>query len=122
MQISDAARHVGVAAHVLRHWEEVGVLRPCRTASGHRVYDDELVAQARLVRICRRAGLSLAELATLASSDLQDRAALIVTKRREIAREREALDRADSFLAHTLECRHPVVTDCPDCTDFARTG
>lgn len=65
MKIADAAARAGVAPHVLRHWEDVGVLRPARSPAGHRVYDETLVALARLVLVCQRAGFSLSEIAEL---------------------------------------------------------
>lgn len=39
-RIAGAADQLGVATHVLRHWEDVGVIVPERLSSGHRVYDD----------------------------------------------------------------------------------
>ncbi|AKU14807.1 MerR family transcriptional regulator [Luteipulveratus mongoliensis] len=119
MRIGDAADQLGVAAHVLRHWEDVGVLVPKRAASGHRVYDDELVARARLVQVCQRAGLSLKEIQRLGASDQSHRVDLIEQRRASIATDLAALSRADRFLEHVLECRHPLVSECPDCAGFA---
>lgn len=35
-----------------------------------------------------------------------------------IEERRRELELAESFLGHVLECVHPVVTECPACTDF----
>lgn len=122
MKIADAAARLGVATHVLRHWEDVGVLHPRRSASGHREYAEEEVAIAGLVQVCQRAGLSLAEIAALHDADAAARVALVAAKRVEIAGAQAALARADAFLAHLLECRHPVVMQCPECLAFSQSS
>lgn len=122
-KIGDAAATLGIAAHVLRHWESVGLLAPPRSPSGHRVYDDQTLDRARLIRTLQRTGLSLSQIRLLAVGEHDDRIALIDTRRAEI-RDRVALLRdTDRFLAHILTCRHPVIAECPDCSDFiARPG
>ncbi|MGY2062412.1 helix-turn-helix domain-containing protein, partial [Nocardia gipuzkoensis] len=47
-RIGDAAAELGIEAHVLRHWESVGLLTPPRTPSGHRSYDRQTLDQARM--------------------------------------------------------------------------
>lgn len=116
LKVGDAAAHLGVAAHVLRHWEDVGLLRPARLASGHRAYDDQALAHARMIQICQRAGLSLAEIRSLAVADRGRRVDAITAKRAEIAEHAAALERADRFLAHVVTCVHPIVSECEECT------
>ena len=86
-RIGDAAATLAVAPHVLRHWEDVGLLRPGRLSSGHRAYDDQTIGQARLIQICQRAGLSLAEIKELGRRDRGNRIALIESKRAQIAQQ-----------------------------------
>ncbi|WP_262403339.1 MerR family transcriptional regulator [Actinomadura sp. CNU-125] len=59
--IGEVAADLGIEAHVLRHWEDVGALTVRRDGNGHRVYDDGAVEQARTVLKLRRVGLSLPE-------------------------------------------------------------
>ena len=115
-RIGDAAATLGVAAHVLRHWEDVGLLRPGRLSSGHRAYDDQTIGQARMIQICQRAGLSLAEIKELGIGDRGDRIALIDSKRAQIAEQVSSLRLADNFLAHIAHCEHPVISECPQCS------
>ena len=122
-RIGDAAATLAVATHVLRHWEDVGLLRPRRLSSGHRAYDEQVIGQARMIQICQQAGLSLAEIKELAKRDRGDRIALIESKRDQIAQQLSSLRRADRFLAHIAHCAHPVISECPECsalTDPAR--
>lgn len=122
MRIGAAATAIGVPSHVLRHWEDVGVLVPDRNGGGHRTYDDELLARARLVLLCQRAGLSLAEIRRMLAGDQRRRADLLAAQREQIAVRIAALQRTDGFLAHVLSCTHPVVTECPECAGFAEAS
>lgn len=122
MRIGDAAAALGLATHVLRHWEDMRVLVPPRAPSGHRVYDDELVAQARVVVKCQRAGLSLQEIATLLHGGRDDRVRIIATHRERIIQDIRTLSQTEDFLTHVLTCQHPLVTECPGCTHFATRG
>ncbi|QKW40088.1 MerR family transcriptional regulator [Actinomadura sp. NAK00032] len=114
------AAELGVAPHVLRHWEDVGALTVRRDGNGHRRYDDAAVEQARTVRKLRRVGLSLPEvIAAMAPRKAAAQAvvrAKIASLEAEIARRREAV----AFLRHTAECRHRYLDECPDCASFAR--
>jgi len=115
-RIGDAAATLAVATHVLRHWEDVGLLRPRQLSSGHRAYDDQTIGQARMIQICQRAGLSLAEIKELGIGDRGDRIALIDSKRAQIAEQVSSLRLADNFLAHIAHCEHPVISECPECS------
>ena len=92
------------------------MLRPRRLSSGHRAYDDQTIGQARMIQICQRAGLSLAEIKELGIGDRGDRIALIDTKRAQIAEQVSSLRLADNFLAHIAHCEHPVISECPECS------
>lgn len=122
LKIGDAAALLGVATHVLRHWEDIGLLNPRRLPSGHRVYDDQTVGQARLIQIGQRAGLSLAEIRELAAGQRADRISLVNAKRARIAEHITNLELADRFLAHLVHCVHPVISDCPDCSALVERG
>ncbi|MGH1565412.1 MerR family transcriptional regulator [Mumia sp. DW29H23] len=116
MRVGDAAAALGIATHVLRHWEDVGLLRPTRLPSGHRVYDDQTLSEARMIQICQRAGLSLAEIRDLAAAERAERLEIIAGKRAHIAEQLSDLELADTFLAHVGTCAHPVVSDCAECS------
>ncbi|GAA5058449.1 MerR family transcriptional regulator [Nocardia callitridis] len=116
LRIGDAAVCLGIAAHVLRHWESVGLLAPPRSPSGHRVYDERTLDQARLIRTLQRTGLSLAQIRHLAIGTHDDRITLIANKRGEIRANIALLRATDRFLEHVLECRHRIVAECAECS------
>ncbi|MFD0690245.1 MerR family transcriptional regulator [Actinomadura fibrosa] len=118
--IGQVAAELGIEAHVLRHWEQVGALAVRRDGSGYRVYDDAAVEQARTVRRLRSVGLSLPEVIAAMAPTRSAAQAVVATKIAEleddIARRRQAI----TFLRHTLECRHRYLDECPDCARFVR--
>jgi DNA-binding transcriptional MerR regulator len=118
-RVGAAAALIGVESHVLRHWEDVGVLVPSRSATGHRLYDDDAIALGLVIRRCQHAGLSLAQIRALRPANRDGRHALIEEHRSRIERSVQQLQAAERFLGHLLSCRHDVISDCPDCSAFA---
>ncbi|WP_371782647.1 MerR family transcriptional regulator [Streptosporangium subroseum] len=118
--IGEAAAELGIEAHVLRHWEQVGALTVRRDGNGYRVYDDSALEQARTVLKLRRVGLSLPEV--IAATSPQKAAAQAVVRAKIAALESEIVRRqqAMTFLRHTVECRHRYLDDCSECATFVR--
>ncbi|MFB8138721.1 MerR family transcriptional regulator [Streptomyces parvus] len=58
MFIGELARRTGVSTRSLRYYEEQGLLRPQRRASGYREFDEPDVAAVRRIRILLAAGLN----------------------------------------------------------------
>lgn len=119
MRIGDAARIIGVPTHVLRHWEEVGAVIPKRLPNGHREYDAQSVAEARLLRLCQSAGMSLAEITILSRTTGTARAALVASYRERLETQISSLEATKAFLDHVLECTHSAVNSCPSCAAHA---
>jgi MerR family transcriptional regulator, thiopeptide resistance regulator len=63
--VGELARSTGVSERVLRHWDEIGLLSPARTAGGHRCYTAEDVTRLYRVLALRQTGLRLGEVAAL---------------------------------------------------------
>ena len=63
IKIGELAERGGVSRDTVRFYERVGLLRqPSRTASRHRVYDEQAVAQLRLIRGLQGLGLTLEDI------------------------------------------------------------
>lgn len=58
---------------MLRYYEEQGLLRPKRQASGYRIYDDEDERRVASIRMLNNAGLSLDKIRLLLPCVLSDR-------------------------------------------------
>jgi DNA-binding transcriptional MerR regulator/uncharacterized glyoxalase superfamily protein PhnB len=61
-RIGDLARASGVTVRALHHYEDLGLLAPLRSDSGHRVYRDADVERLYQIVELRRLGLSLGEI------------------------------------------------------------
>lgn len=64
---SEAARHLGISAKALRLYEERGLLRPTRTATGWRSYGPEELRRAAEIVALRSLGFSLEQVARVLS-------------------------------------------------------
>lgn len=118
MRIGDAAAALGVETHVLRHWESVGLLAPPRSPSGHRSYNEHILDYARMIQTLQRTGLSLDQIRQLGVSGYDGRRDMIADRRAEVRERIELLEATDRFLEHLLECAHPIISECPDCSGF----
>jgi DNA-binding transcriptional MerR regulator len=65
MRIGELSRRTGVSQRLLRYYEEQGLLRPVRLASGYREYGPDDAAAVRRIRSLLGAGLNTATIATL---------------------------------------------------------
>lgn len=119
MRIGVAADELGTATHVLRHWEDEGVVVPDRTPAGHRDYTDEHLRRLRIVQACRRVGLSLQEIRLVLHRDEAGRDEVITGHLRQIRRRRQELDAIETFLSHVLTCEHDLTSRCGSCSAYA---
>src|SRR5687768_5930495 len=71
--IGDVARRFGLETHVLRHWEDVGLLLPERDGAGRRRYGRADVVRIAVVIRSKLAGMSLDQIAVLLDSGAPDR-------------------------------------------------
>src|ERR1700722_16456384 len=77
--VGQLARATGLSVRVLRHWEDVGLVTPERTASGHRRYSPAQVTRLYRAVALRRAGLGLGRIAALLAERDPDPAATLRT-------------------------------------------
>jgi len=112
--IGELAARAGVAAHVLRHWEDVGLLSPDRRVAGRRVYGPAHLSRVAEIQICKDAGFGLEELRDLFDADDPARRRELLRAQLERVRERIArLTLSATLLEHGLRCRHDDHEACP---------
>lgn len=119
MRIREAADLLGVEPHVLRHWEDEGVVIPDRTANNYRDYDEESLVRARIVLGCREAGLSLTQTHLVMHREEPGREAVIRDQHRRVEQQIVGLERVRIFLEHVLDCRHSLMSRCPGCAQYS---
>ncbi|GAA4373335.1 MerR family transcriptional regulator [Nocardioides caricicola] len=107
------AARFGLETHVLRHWEDVGLLAPDRDAAGRRRYgQDDLVRIAVVVR-SKAAGMSLEQIAVLLDADAADRHAVLEAHIADLDRRMADMQRSRAMTEHALSCRAHDIATCP---------
>ncbi len=119
MRISEAARLVGVPTHVLRHWEDEGVLCPDRVGANQRDFTPAHLDEARIILRLRHVGVSLPDLLELRTAQQHRQADVLRRAAERLRVEARRAAYAADFLEHTLECRHPIISECPTCHRYA---
>ncbi|WP_182898159.1 MerR family transcriptional regulator [Microbispora sp. H10830] len=113
LTIGELADRFGLATHVLRYWESMGLIGPARRAGGQRRYGQDALVRVALILMGKEAGLGLRELsAVLSAADPMDHRDLlrrhVVELEQRIAQARAAKD----LIEHALACPHRFA-DCP---------
>jgi len=112
--IGQLAARFGLATHVLRHWEDMGLLFPARRVAGRRVYGPTHVTRVAEILLGKDAGFSLEQLRELFTAPDRDRRRELL--RRQLAQVRARMARlalSQTLLEHGLRCRHPDYQSCP---------
>lgn len=111
--IGDAAAQFGLETHVLRHWEDVGLLRPSRDAADRRRFsDDDLVRIAVILR-SKAAGMSLEQIAVLLDENAPERHRVLEQHLADLAQRMADMERSRAMTEHALRCRAHDITTCP---------
>ncbi|MBF6167064.1 MerR family transcriptional regulator [Streptomyces gardneri] len=115
ISIGELAARFGLAAHVLRHWEDVGLLAPRRDSAGRRRYRDDDAETVAMILLGKQVGLSLEDLAVL-FAEASDRAArrdLLRAHRDQLVRRIAQATAALDTITHALDCAAEDFRDCP---------
>lgn len=112
--IGELATRFGLATHVLRHWEDMGLLSPARRVAGRRVYGPAQVTRVAEILLGKDAGFGLEQLRKLFTAPDSHRRREVL--RGQLAQVRARMARlalAQRLLEHGLRCRRPDYQSCP---------
>lgn len=65
MQIKVFSKKVGVSMDTIRYYEKIGLLHPKRRNNGYRDYDEDCLAQLKMIVVLKHIGFSLQEITQL---------------------------------------------------------
>lgn len=113
--IGELAAHFGLATHVLRHWESVGLLEPDRRVNGRRRYGPDQFLRVAIIVHGRRLGIGLNELRELlAAGDGEARREVLRRYRAELDRRIAQAVASRDLVDHVLGCRSEDFLRCPE--------
>lgn len=110
--IGQLAARFGIETHVLRHWEDEGLLSPARDSNGYRRYEHADAVRVATILHERSLGIPLREIRILLWGEPQQRHATLFRHRDAIDAQIAALETARRMTDHVLECRAHDVAEC----------
>lgn len=111
--IGDTAARFGLPTHALRHWEDVGLIRPERDGANRRLYSPDDIVRIAVILRNKAAGMSLDQIRVLLDQEARDRHAVLSAHVVELDRRMVELQRSRDMTEHALRCRAHDVTTCP---------
>ncbi|MBA4864268.1 MerR family transcriptional regulator [Streptomyces sp. PSKA54] len=113
MSIGAAAERFGLATHVLRHWEAMGLLTPVRDAAGRRRYGTADLTRVAVILRAKEAGLSLDTIRSMAVTSDPSARRDILRAEADSLRSRIAAAKASLELIEcALDCDQEDFTQC----------
>ncbi|QUW85492.1 MerR family transcriptional regulator (plasmid) [Streptomyces mirabilis] len=113
LSIGAVAERFGLATHVLRHWETMGLLTPVRDTAGRRRYRTADLTRVAVILRAKEAGLSLDTIRSVAATAEPAVRRDILRQEAAALRFRIAAARASLELIEcALDCGHEDFTQC----------
>jgi MerR family copper efflux transcriptional regulator len=114
LTIGEVAERFGLATHVLRHWESVGLLAPARTTAARRRYHEDDLYRIAVILRAKEAGFSLDDIRELFTArEPGDRTEILRRRRAELATRIAAAQASLELVDCALECDHEDLATCP---------
>jgi DNA-binding transcriptional MerR regulator len=100
--IQQVARLSGVTARTLRHYDDIGLLRPARVgANGYRYYEQDELLRLQQILLLRELGVDLSTISAVIDGE-RDRTEALRAHHRRLLAERNHLDRLARTVAATI--------------------
>ncbi|RSN17991.1 MerR family transcriptional regulator [Streptomyces sp. WAC 05977] len=110
LSVGEVAERFGLATHVLRHWESVGLLEPARSG-GRRRYDDNDLHRIAIILRSKEAGLNLDGIREMFGKP-SEREAILKRHKEELERRIAAAQASLAIVDCALGCEHDDFTRC----------
>jgi MerR family copper efflux transcriptional regulator len=112
--IGELAESFGLATHVLRHWESVGLLSPHRSSAGQRLYGVADRYRVAAILQAKEAGMGLDDIrAILTASTPVERNAVLRHQHDELTKRIAEAQAALTLIDTALGCEHGDLAVCP---------
>ncbi|UMG94303.1 MerR family transcriptional regulator [Nocardioides sp. TF02-7] len=112
--VGELGERFGLATHVLRHWEDVGLLTPERDPAGRRVYSEPDVYRVAVIVSSKAAGMSLDQIRALLDAEADGRRDILREHLTDLEARMAEMERSRHLTEHALECRAHDIANCPN--------
>jgi DNA-binding transcriptional MerR regulator len=114
LSIGDVAQRFGLATHVLRHWESMGLLAPARVTASRRRYRPADLYRVAVILRAKEAGFALEDIREMfAAQDPAARTAVLRRHRAGLAARIAAAQASLELIDCALDCDHDDIATCP---------
>lgn len=114
MTIGEVAQRFGLAGHVLRHWESVGLLEPARVEGARRRYAADDLYRVAAILLAKQVGFRLDEIREMfAAQDPTTRQAALRRHRDTLAQRIAEAQASLALIEQALDCSHEDIARCP---------
>lgn len=110
--IGELAARFDLETHVLRHWEDSGLLEPARDGAGRRRYDEDDVVRVAVILRSKAAGMSLEQIRVMLDADAPGRHQVLEAHIAELERRMHEMRIAREMAEHAMRCRAHDVATC----------
>jgi DNA-binding transcriptional MerR regulator len=112
--IGDVAARFGIATHVLRHWEDEGLLDPHRDGADRRRFSDDDIVRVAVILRSKAAGMSLEQIGVLLDDDHgPQRHRVLQEHLADLDRRMEEMRASREMTLHAFECEAHDIARCP---------
>ncbi|MGF0116290.1 MerR family transcriptional regulator [Promicromonospora sp. Marseille-Q5078] len=116
--VGELAERFGLETHVLRYWEDVGLLAPARDGAGRRRYGSDDVVRVATILSSKVAGMSLEQIQVLLDAGghetgAAERHRVLAAHLAELDRRQAEIERSRHMTEHALSCRAHDIATCP---------
>ena len=112
--IGELAARYSLATHVLRHWEDQGLLTPERDSAGRRSYGGDDVVRVAVIMRSKAAGMSLHQIRLLLDASAEGRREVLEAHLADLDRRMAEMARSRDMTVHALDCRAHDIATCPN--------
>ncbi|MEW2360295.1 MerR family transcriptional regulator [Spirillospora sp. NPDC029432] len=114
MSIGELARRFDLATHVLRHWEDKGLLTPAARVNGRRRYTSDHVVHVLTIIRAKAAGMSLEQIREILTvSGRAERQELLQEHHAELERRLDEIAASKAMIEHLMLCTADDFVQCP---------
>jgi DNA-binding transcriptional MerR regulator len=112
--VGELADRFDLATHVLRHWEDMGLLAPDRDAAGRRVYGEQDAYRVAVIVSSKAAGMSLEQIRALLDAEAAGRREILRAHLADLEARMAEMERSRHLTEHALDCRAHDIANCPN--------